>query len=321
MFDLRQLQVLSEVARTGTYTAAAEALGYSQPAISYQMRTLERTVGAALVTRSGRGVRLTEVGQTLARHAETVLAALRTAADEVSTLTSTGGGQVRLAAMQSGCVALVPAALGSLRRTHPELEVVVTQTECPVSHQLVLGGEVDLAMMCDLEIGQVDGEGAGPREGQGLLPDPRLLRVPLLSDRRCVLLPADHPLAAAPTVELADLAEERWVLESGRARFLAACRQAGFTPRVAATSDDQLTIHCLVANRIGVAIMNELGVGAHTDPRVVARPLRDWPARRVFALLWPDMAKVTPVAALLQALRATADEYTRRSAGGRVGAR
>ncbi|MGF1426750.1 LysR family transcriptional regulator [Kitasatospora sp. LaBMicrA B282] len=313
MFDVRQLQVLSEVARTGTYTAAAESLGYSQPAVSYQMRMLERSVGAALVTRSGRGVRLTQVGQTLARHAEAVLAALRTAEDEVAALTDGGGGQVRLAAMQSGCVALVPAALGALRRSHPELEVVVTQTECHRSHRLVLAGEVELAMMCDLELGGTDGQGA--------LPDPRLLRLPLLSDRRCVLLPADHPLAAAPTVALAELAGERWVLESGRERFLAACRTAGFTPKVAATSDDQLTIHCLVANRIGVAIMNELGVGAHTDPRVVARPLRDWPVRRIFALLWPDMVRVAPVAALLDALRATAAEHHHRMLGtARLGA-
>lgn len=302
--------MLAEVARTGTYTAAADALGYSQPAVSYQMRMLERTVGAALVTRSGRGIRLTEVGQTLARHAETVLAALRTAQDEVATLTSSGGGQVRLAAMQSGCVALVPAALGALRRSHPELEVVVTQTECPVSHGLVLGGEVELAMMCDLELDQLD--------GQSVSPDPRLLRLPLLSDRRCVLLPADHPLAAAPTVALDELAGERWVLESGRERFLAACQEAGFTPKVAATSDDQLTIHCLVANRIGVAIMNELGVGAHSDPRVVARPLRDWPSRRIFALLWPDMARVAPVAALLDSLRAAAQAHQRRSVAGGV---
>lgn len=302
--------MLAEVARTGTYTAAADALGYSQPAVSYQMRMLERTVGAALVTRSGRGIRLTEVGQTLARHAETVLAALRTAQDEVATLTSSGGGQVRLAAMQSGCVALVPAALGAPRRSHPELEVVVTQTECPVSHGLVLGGEVELAMMCDLELDQLD--------GQSVSPDPRLLRLPLLSDRRCVLLPADHPLAAAPTVALDELAGERWVLESGRERFLAACQEAGFTPKVAATSDDQLTIHCLVANRIGVAIMNELGVGAHSDPRVVARPLRDWPSRRIFALLWPDMARVAPVAALLDSLRAAAQAHQRRSVAGGV---
>jgi DNA-binding transcriptional LysR family regulator len=307
VFDLRQLQVLAEVARTGTYTAAAESLGYTQPAVSYQMRMLERAVGSPLVTRIGRGIRLTTVGQALARHADTVLAALRTAEDEVSALTSNGGGEVRLAAMQSGCVALVPGALGALRRTHPELEISVTQTECPTSHRLVLSGEVELAMMCDLELDE--------SEGQNVSPDPRLRRVPLLTDHRCVLLPADHPAAGAPTVALADLAGERWVLESGRSRFLTACQDAGFSPRIAATADDQLTIHCLVANRIGLAIMNQLGLGAHTDPRVVARPLRDWPSRRIFALLWPDMMRVAPVSALLQALRASARTHVRRMSG------
>jgi DNA-binding transcriptional LysR family regulator len=136
--------------------------------------------------------------------------------------------------------------------------------------------------------------------------DPRLRRVPLLTDRRCVLLPADHPAAASPTVSLADLAGERWVLESGRTRFLAACRDAGFVPRIAATADDQLTLHSLVANRIGLAVMNELGVTAHCDPRVVARPLADWPVRRVFALLWPDTLRIPAAAALLHALRDTA---------------
>ena len=83
-------------------------------------------------------------------------------------------------------------------------------------------------------------------------------------------------------------------------------RTAGFTPKIAATSDDQLTIHCLVANRIGLAVMNELGAAAHNDPRVVARPLRDWPQRRIFVLLWPDMIRVPQVKALIDALRAAA---------------
>jgi len=289
MYDPRQLQVLAEVARTGTFTAAAEALGYTQPAVSYQMRTLERAVGAPLTTRYGRGVRLTPVGAALARHAETVLAALRTAQDELASLVSVGGGQVRLSAFQSGCVGLVPSALAALRRTHPELEVVLTQTECAVSHRLVLTGEVDLAVVCDLD----DAESP---------PDPRLSRIPLLSDQRCVLLPADHLAANAESVSIAELAQERWILETVRSRFLLACQEAGFTPRIAATTDDQLTIHSLVANRIGVAIMNELGVTAHTHPSVVARPLRDWPTRHISVLLWPDLTRSAPVAALLAAL-------------------
>jgi DNA-binding transcriptional LysR family regulator len=136
---------------------------------------------------------------------------------------------------------------------------------------------------------------------------PRLRRVPLLTDRRCVLLPGDHPAAASPTVSLADLAGKRRVLESGRTRFLAACRDARFVPRIAATAEDQLTPHSLAANHIGLAVMNELGVAAHFDPRVVARrPLADRPVRRVFALLWPDTLRIPAAAALLHALRDTA---------------
>lgn len=317
MYDPRQLQVLAEVARTGTYTAAADALGYTQPAISYQMRMLERSVGAPLVTRRGRGIQLTPEGRALARHAGTVLAALRTAEDELAALTAPEAGRVRLSAMQSSCVSLVPRALGTLRRTRPELEVTVTQAECRVSHGLLLEGAVELAVMCDLDFKDTDPSGTsdGTRDSTGtpdstgdpsVAVDPRLRRVPLLTDRRCVLLPADHPAAASPTVSLADLAGERWVLESGRTRFLAACRDAGFAPRIAATADDQLTLHSLVANRIGLAVMNELGVTAHFDPRVVARPLADWPVRRVFALLWPDTLRIPAAAALLHALRDTA---------------
>lgn len=298
MFDPHQLRVLLEVARTGTYTAAAEALGYTQPAVSYQMRTLERSAGTPLVTRAGRGVRLTPAGRMLARQAEVVLTALRAAENELATLTSTGGGQVRMSAFQSGSVSLVPAALATLRRTHPDLEVVVTQVECGVSHQLLLAGDVELAIMCDLE--------HDPAEADAVRQDQRLHRVPLLTDRRCVLLPADHPAAASADVSLADLADERWVLETQRSRFLMACADAGFTPRVAATSNDQLTIHCLVAERIGLGVLNELGGTALTDPRVVARPLRDWPPRRIFALLWPDMIRVPQVSALLDALRTAA---------------
>ncbi|MFJ2008312.1 LysR family transcriptional regulator [Streptomyces chartreusis] len=339
MYDPRQLQILAEVARTGTFTAAAKALGYTQPAVSYQMRMLERAVGTPLVTRRGRGVHFTPAGHALARHANAVLAALRTAEEEVSALTAPGSGRIRVAAMQSSCVTLVPQALGALRRSHPELQVTVTQAECHASHRLLLNGEVDLAVLCDADAPSLNGAPTGtpaaapsrpgslpaqPARGKRIsepgphsLPeprpepepvsiDPRLRRIPLLTDRRCILLPADHPAAARVSVPLAGLAKERWVLESGRTRFLAACHDAGFTPRVAATVDDQLTLHHMVAHGIGLAVVNELALTAHTDPRVVARPLAGWPVRRVFALLWPDTLGIPAASALLQALTGTA---------------
>lgn len=298
MFDPRHLQVLAEVARTGTYTAAATALGYTQPAVSYHMRMLERAAGTPLVVKVGRRVNLTNAGRVLTRQAEVVLAALRAAEDELAPFTAALGGRVHLSAFQSGCVSLVPAALADLRKTDPELEVILTHAECDTSHQLLISGEVDLALMCDLD--------DDPAVDYAIHPDPRLHRVPLMTDRRCVLLPADHPAASASTVALGDLAEERWILETQRSRFMAACKTAGFTPKIAATSDDQLTIHCLVANRVGLAVMNELGTTAHDDHRVVARPLQGWPQRRIFALLWPDMNRVPQVKALIEALRSAA---------------
>ncbi|GAA4620288.1 LysR family transcriptional regulator [Actinoallomurus vinaceus] len=298
MFDPRHLEVLAEVARTGTYTAAAATLGYTQPAVSYHMRMLERAAGTPLVIKAGRRIQLTNAGRILARQAETVLAALRAAEDELAPFAATRGGRVRLSAFQSGCVSLVPAALADLRRTDPELEVVLTQAGCGRSHELLIAGEVDLALMCDLD--------DDPVADDAVHTDARLHRVPLMTDRRCVLLPADHPAASASTVALADLAEERWVLETQRSRVMAACRAAGFTPKIAATSDDQLTIHCLVASRVGLAVMNELGTTAHNDHRVVARPLQDWPRRQIFALLWPDMNRVPQVKALIAALHAAA---------------
>jgi DNA-binding transcriptional LysR family regulator len=116
----------------------------------------------------------------------------------------------------------------------------------------------------------------------------------------------DHPLAVRSEISLSDLASERWVMESARDRFDAACAEAGFAPRIAATADDHIALQHLVAAGLGVTLMNELALAAHLDLRLVARPLRDWPLRRTYALLWPDMALVPAVAAVLRAVRLSA---------------
>ncbi|HEY5834422.1 LysR family transcriptional regulator [Streptomyces sp.] len=303
MLDVHQLQVLAEVARTGSYTAAAASLGYSQPAVSYQMRRLQQSVGVPLVVRVGRGLQLTETGHTLVRHADAIFSVLRAADQEVSSVVARGGGLVRMVAFQSSCVTIVPEVLARLRRSAPHVHITLTQAEPVEARHLIRTGEADLGLLCNWENEDLpEGEAA-------------MLRVPLMTDRRCVLMRDDHPMAGRTTIDLSELAHHDWVMETIRDRFLAACTNLGFQPRITATADDLLVIQSLVAAGLGVSMMNELALYAHVVPPLVHRPLRDWPLRHTYALLWPDMAGVPAVATVLREVRRTArtmrEDFTR----------
>jgi DNA-binding transcriptional LysR family regulator len=294
MLDLRQLQVLLAVAETGSYTAAAEQLGYTQPAVSYQMRRLQQQAGTQLAVRAGRGVQLTQAGRDLVRSGQQIFASVRAAEQGLATVAARGNAEVRVAVFKSCCATLVPAALARLGGSDPAIRLVLHQAEPDEARGLLRSGEADLGLLCTWDDEPLpDGEDA-------------MLRVPLFEDRRCAVLPRDHPLAARATIDLAELAEERWVMESARERFTAGCLARGFAPRIAATVDDQVTILNLVAAGLGVTLMTELELTAYADLRLVARPLAPWPLRSTFALLWPDMARVPAVAALLGAVRACA---------------
>ncbi|MFJ8749450.1 LysR family transcriptional regulator [Streptomyces sp. NPDC102441] len=294
MLDVHQLRVLAEVARTGSYTAAAVSLGYTQPAVSYQMRRLQQAVGAPLVVRVGRGLELTETGHALVRHADTIFSVLRAADQEVASVVARGGGLVRMAAFQSSCVTLVPQLIARLRRAHPEVHVTVVQAEPVEARRMVRTGEADLGLLCNWENEQLP-------EGESTM-----LRHALTTDRRCVLMREDDPLAGHSSVDLADLASYDWVMESFRDRFMAACTSLGFQPRITATVDDVSAIQALVASGLGISLMSELALQAHLAPGLVHRPLRGWPLRNTYTLLWPDMANVPAVATVLREIRSIA---------------
>ncbi|GHB68460.1 LysR family transcriptional regulator [Streptomyces viridiviolaceus] len=294
MLDVHQLKVLTEVARTGSYTAAASSLGYTQPAVSYQMRRLQQAVGTPLVTRVGRGLQLTETGRALVQHADAIFSMLRAVDQEISSLVARGGGLVRIVAFQSSCVTIVPELIARLRQGHPGVRVTVVQAEPVEARHLIRTGEADLGLLCNWENEDLpDGEAT-------------MRRVELMTDRRCVLMTEDDPLAAQDTVDLAELAGRDWVMESFRDRFLAACTNLGFEPRIAATVDDVSAIQALVASGLGISLISEMALSAHLAPGLVHRPLRRWPRRRTYALLWPDMAAVPAVATVLQEIRTIA---------------
>src|SRR3954462_8016470 len=108
MLDVRRMRVLREVARRGSFSAAAEALSFTQSAISQQIAALEREAGAVLVQRSTRGVRLTEAGEALVRHADVILARLADAEAELAAIAGLRGGRLRMAAFESAGATLMP---------------------------------------------------------------------------------------------------------------------------------------------------------------------------------------------------------------------
>src|ERR1700760_2433 len=102
MLDVRRMRVLREVAVRGSSSAAAEALSFTQSAVSQQIAALEREAGTVLVQRSARGVRLTEAGEALVRHADAILARLAEAEAEPEAIAGLRGGRLRLGALEAG---------------------------------------------------------------------------------------------------------------------------------------------------------------------------------------------------------------------------
>src|ERR1700722_11827274 len=125
MLDLRRIHVLCEVARHGSFSSAAESLGYTQPAVSRQVATLEAETGAVLVNRAADGARLTDAGEVLVRHAEVIFAALDDAENELRAVMGLEAGRVRLATFSSAAATIVPLAIARFRDMHPNVELVV----------------------------------------------------------------------------------------------------------------------------------------------------------------------------------------------------
>ncbi|GAA3000944.1 LysR family transcriptional regulator [Kitasatospora albolonga] len=300
MFDSRHLRTFHEVVRTGSYSAAARELGYTQPAITQQMKALEREVGVPLFTRAGRGLRLTEAGETLARHAEEILAGLRTAQQQLGALARLRAGRVRVCAFPSANATLIPAAMARLQAEHPGIRVELLEAEPPESLQRLLRGECDITLAFGYP-------GADPEV------PPEVVVTPLMEDQLTVLLPLGHPLARRQAVRIGDLSEERWIAGCPRCRanLLQVCSDQGFAPDVVFTTDDNLAVQSLVAAGVGIALMPALVLSFMCHAKVTGRLAEPHVRRQVSAYVLRDHLRVPATGLVL-------DELV-RAAAARVG--
>src|ERR1700753_661824 len=151
MLDVRRLAVLKEVAHQGSISAAAEALSYTQSAVSQQIATLEAETGLALLERHPRGVSLTAAGQTLVGHAEGILARLETAEAALSAIAGLRGGRLRMASFPTAGSTLMPVAIANFRAAYPEVELTLAEGEPEEIVPRLRGGELDLALLFELD--------------------------------------------------------------------------------------------------------------------------------------------------------------------------
>ena len=295
MIDAAGLRVMKAIADEGSFTGAAAALGFTQPAISQMVRRLEQRTGTILVERYGRQVRLTEAGRVLARYAKTVLTALDAAEEEVTAIAGLRAGRVRLTAFPSSSATLVPKALAILKSRHPDLTVTFSEAEPPESLAALRNGDCDVAVAFAYE-------GADLGELEEDLS--QLVIHKLLEDELRLVVPTDHPLAAADVARLDDFDDEDWVAGCPRCRshLVSLADHCGFNPRVAFETEDYVAQIGLVTAGLGVALVPDLILNAAKHDDVVALPLDPPSRRQIVAATTPDLQRVPAVAAALEAL-------------------
>ncbi|MBW5424856.1 LysR family transcriptional regulator [Streptomyces sp. BG9H] len=248
MLDLQKLRVLRELKHRGTLAAVARALSYTPSAISQQLSMLEAEVGAPLREQSGRGVRLTAQAEILVAHTEIVLEQLERAEAELAASMEEIAGTVRLACFQTAALAVLPAALAQLQRTHPRLRVETTQVEPEHALPKLMTRDFDLVVA---EEYPYDAEARQPNlERRELCVGSMRLALPppsvAVSDRAALRRAAALPWIMEPV----GTAARRWAM--------ALCREAGFEPDVRfETTDVNAHLRCVQQGH-AVALLPDL---------------------------------------------------------------
>lgn len=242
--ELRWMRTFVEVARELNYGRAAVVLHISQPAVSQQIRALERSVGTQLLARNSRSVSLTAAGTAFLPRCRETLAAADSAVRDALNAVDGDRGVVRMGFAGGMAGPAISALTGEVRRRFPgiELQISASLHTAGVLEQLA-GNKLDLGFMAE------------QRDVPGI--STRLISAAAL----CAVVPPNHPAAALDRVALASLADEPFVLIASKAGLklgdiaVEACLDVGFSPRVVQDAPDTFTMLALVGAGVGISVV------------------------------------------------------------------
>ncbi len=298
MLDTQRLLTFEAVVRIGSFAGAARELGYTQPGVSQQMKAFERELKTTLFAREGRGLKLSEQGEVLASRVGEILAELRATEERIAAVTRLKDARVRVCAFPSANATLVPAAISRLRSRQLGIEIELFEAEPPESLQGLRAGEYDVVVAFRYD------DQPGPEAD-----DPQLTSFPLLKEPMMLMLSDDHPLARRKQIELSELRDERWVAGCVRCRqeFVNACSDAGFSPRIDITTDDNLAVQSYVVSGLGLAVMPHMTQSFVKHPKLRSRPLLPARHRHVTATVLRAQRRSPAVTKVLASLKEAAD--------------
>jgi DNA-binding transcriptional LysR family regulator len=273
MLNAKRLEILAAIAEHESFSAAADALDYTQSAVSQHIAALEREAGLTLIERAARPLKLTDAGAQLLEDATPGLEHLRRAERRLRDLAELRAGRIRIGAFPTANAVIVPGALAAFRAEHPSIRTELEEAEPSAMLSGLREGRLDLAIVYTV---------AG-REHP--FRPPIALR-PLIDDPLVAVLPPGHRLTRRRSVRLEELAAEQWVAPKPpndfRTLFDQLCAEAQFTPEIAVETSDPGIGLTLTQAGIGAALIPALAL--HASRAIKPLPVHGIPAARTISI-------------------------------------
>ena len=266
-----------KIVEYGSFTRAAEALGYTQAAVSQMIRSLEGELSLTLLVRTRTGVRLTIEGEQMFPLIQKLVASHRELNDKAGEINGLESGELRIGTFSSMSQHLLPGLMSDFSRIYPKINFVLSQGDNTSLPEWIKSGLIDFGFVY-------------PAASSGLV------NKPVAKEEFLAVLPEGHPLADMDTVPLELMAKEPLIIveEGGINTVLSAFSAAGLTPRVNFRIHDDYTILSMVEKGIGVSILPSMLLDR--APYKIKTVPTDIPVKRTIGIAYQDY-EMLPIAA------------------------
>lgn len=238
---MQRLQALQKIIELGSFTKAAEALGFTQSSISQMIASLENELDIKLLVRSRYGVRLTLEGEELYPFIEQSINSHRSMVEKCSEIKGLATGIIRVGTISSITCHWMPALIKGFQEKYPNVQFVFHQGDYKLIPEWIHSGRIDFGFVSPNAVSDLE-------------------TIPVKDGEMLVVLPANHPLSKEKSISFKEIADEPFILleEGNYSEPLSAFSEQGITPNIKYRIHDDYAIMTMVEAGLGISILAEL---------------------------------------------------------------